>query len=193
MYVNSALMSEFDRVTAPVRLGGADLPDVVQCLDAAAVRAVPSLLGWSLTVRVDGANVTLTSVDPSMRGAVVRASYRIPLTASLTAGCDGGMVFYASAPYAFSRLNQEFLPAICTGRRQAGIDQDLNPDLICGLSGIRQMSTIDRAISFLLTGGETPDRANLHLQALAGSTQTTVHQAAQALLGGFTSTALAEA
>ena len=166
-------------------------PHVVQRLDAAATRAVPTLLGWSLTVRVDGANVTLTSVDPSMRGAVVRASYRIPLTA-FTAGCDGGMVFYASAPYAFSRLNQEFLPAICTGRRQAGIDQDLNPDLMCGLSGVRQMSTIDRAISFLLTGGETPDRANLHLQALAGSTQTTVHQAAQALLGGFTATALAE-
>ena len=109
MYINSALMSEFDRVTAPVRLCGVDLPDVVQRLDAAATRAVPSLLGWSLTVRVDGANVTLTSVDPSMRRAVVRASFRIPLTAFLTAGCDGGMVFYASAPYAFSRLNQEFL------------------------------------------------------------------------------------
>ena len=192
MYINSALMSEFDRVTAPVRLCGVDLLDVVQRLDAAATRAVPSLLGWSLTVRVDGANVTLISVDPLLRRAVVRASYRIPLTAFLTAGRDGGMVFYASAPYAFSRLNQEFLPAKCTGRRQAGIDQDLNPDLICGLSGVRQMSTINRAISFLLTGDETLDIANLHLQALARSTQTTVHQAAQALVGGFTPTALPE-
>lgn len=192
MYIDSALMSEFDRVTAPVRLCDVDLPAVVQRLDAAAAHAVPSLLGWSVTVRVDGANVTLTSVGPAPGDAVVRASYRIPLTAFLTAGRDGGMVFYASAPYAFSRLSDEFLPALCTGRRQAGIDQDLNPDLICGLSGVRQMSTINRAINFLLTGGETSDIANLHLQTLAGAAQTTVHQAAQALLGGFTSTALAE-
>ena len=169
MYINPSLMSEFDRMTAPARLGGVDLPDTAQRLDAAATRAVPSLLGWRLTVRVDGANVTLTSVEPSMRNAVVRASFRIPLTAMLTDGRDGRMVFYASAPYAFSRLNTEFLPALCTGRRQVGIDQDLDPDLMCGLSGVRQMARLNR------------------------SSQTTVHQAAQALLGGFTSTALADA
>jgi len=192
MYINSALMSEFDRVTAPVRLGGVDLPDVVRRLDAAATAAVPSLLGWSLTVRVDGANVTLTSVDPALRDTVVRASFRIPLTAFLTAGRDGGMVFYGGAPYAFSRLNNEFLPGLCTGRRQSGIDQDLDPDLVCGLSGVRQMSTINRAIGFLLSGGETADLANLHLQSLAASAHTTVHQAAQALLGGFPAPVLAE-
>jgi len=145
MYINSTLVSEFDRVTASVRPGDLDLPAVVQRLDAAATHAVPSLLGWRLTVRVDGANVTLTSVQPSMRNAVVRASVRIPLTAFDAAGRDGRMVFYASAPYAFSRLNNEFLPAICTGRRQAGIDQDLNPDLLCGLSGVRPTSTRNRS------------------------------------------------
>ena len=145
MYINSTLVSEFDRVTASVRSGDLDLPAVVQRLDAAATQAVPSLLGWRLTVCVDGANVTLTSVQPSMRGAVVRASFRIPLTAFDSAGRDGRMVFYASAPYAFSRLDNEFLPAICTGRRQAGIDQDLNPDLMCGLSGVRPTATLSRS------------------------------------------------
>ena len=169
MYINSTLMSEFDRVTAPMRPSGVDLPAVVQRLDAAATSAVPSLLGWRLTVRIDGANVTLTSVQPSMRSAVVRASFRIPLTAFVAAAPEGRMTFYATAPYAFSRLNSEFLPAICTGRRQAGIDQDLNPDLMCGLSGVRPTSTLDR------------------------STRTTVHQAAEAVLGGFAGTALVEA
>ncbi|HSU37426.1 MAG TPA: hypothetical protein VLJ88_17355 [Propionibacteriaceae bacterium] len=145
MYINSTLVSEFDRATASVRPGDLDLPAVVQRLDAAATHAVPSLLGWRLTVRVDGANVTLTSVQPSMRNAVVRASFRIPLTALDPAALDGRMVFYASAPYAFSRLNREFLPAICTGRRQAGMDQDLNPDLGCGLSGVRPTSTRNRS------------------------------------------------
>ena len=145
MYINFTLVSEFDRITASVRPGDLDLPAAVQRLDAAAMHAVPSLLGWRLTVCVDGANVSLTSVQPSMRSAVVRASFRIPLTAFDSAARDGRMVFYASAPYAFSRLNNEFLPAICTGRRQAGIDQDLDPDLRCGLSGVRPTSTRNRS------------------------------------------------
>jgi hypothetical protein len=182
MYANSAFITEFDRITAPVRISGLDLIDAVHRLDVAAAHAVRSLLGWSLTVRVDGANVTLTSIQPWTSAADVRASFRVPLSAFLTAGRDGSMVFYAAAPHAFSRLTEEFLPAVSTGKRRIGIDQDLNPELVSGLSGVRQMSTIDRAISFLLTGGETLEVARLQLQALARSTQTTVHQAAQAML-----------
>jgi hypothetical protein len=54
------------------------------------------------------------------------------------------------------------------------------------------MSTINRAINFLLSGGETADLANLHLQTLAGAAHTTVHQAAQAVLGGFPAPTLSE-
>ena len=68
-------------------------------------------------MRVSGANVTLTSIDPSATAADVRASLRVPLSAFLTGGLDGGMVFYAAEPHAFYHYAGDFVPllgpAIC--------------------------------------------------------------------------------
>ena len=182
MDANALLVAEFDQLTAPLMCSGLGLTAAMQSLEGIARAAVPSLLGWSLTVKVDGARVTLTSIGPSTTADDVRASLRIPLSAFLTADLDGGMVFYASKPHAFSRLAVEFVPALGPATCLLRTDQDLNPDLTSVLNGAREMSTINRAMSVLVAGGDTTESARGRLQAAAHATHRTVHQTAGDLL-----------
>ena len=153
MHANAMLVADFDRLTAPLMRSGLGLTDSMQALEETVRSAISSLLGWSLTVKVDGTNVTLTSIHPSAAAADVRASLRVPLSAFLTADLDGGMVFYASEPHAFFRLAVAFVPALGPAICVLRTDQDLNPDLSSVVSGVRGMSTINRAIDVLINGG----------------------------------------
>jgi len=156
MYVKPLLVTEFKLLTEPLMMSSLDLPRSVQRLEDTAISAVRSLLGWSLSLSVDGANVTLTSMQPRVVPADVRASLRIPFSAFLTVGLDGGLVFYGGAPHAFFRLADSFIPAF--GPSPCRIDEDLNPSLTLGLSGVRKMKTINRAAGVLISHGGNPDR-----------------------------------
>jgi hypothetical protein len=185
MYASALQVAEFDQLTAPLMMSGSDLPHSIQRLEATARLAVPSMLGWSLTVKVSGADVTLTSIDPSATAADVRASLMVPLSAFLTVGLDGGMVFYAAEPHAFYRYAGDFIPilgpAICLLRT----DQNLNPNMAAGLRGVREMTVINEAIAVMITGGDTADTARDWLQATARSAHLTLRQSAQNLLAKF--------
>src|ERR1700712_5732318 len=164
MYANTLLVAKFDRLTAPLMMSGSDLTHSVTLLEKKVRLAVPSLLGWSLTVVVDGRDVTMNSINPLASADDVRASIRVPLSAFMTAGPTGWMVFYAEAAHAFFRVGSDFVPEygpyICLLRT----DQEHNPNLSSNLSGVREMSTILRAIDVLLAGGYTPETARDHLQ-----------------------------
>jgi hypothetical protein len=185
MHVNPALVIEFDRLTAPLMVARLDLPRTIQRLEEAANTAVRSLLGWSLAITVNLADVTLTSMGPRVTAADIRASLRIPLTAFLTAGPAGSVVFYAAAPHAFIRLAANFTPTVGPAECVLHIDQDLNPDLTTGLTGVRQMATINRAIDTMINQGETPEHARQHLQAMARLANTTLHQSAELMLSNY--------
>ena len=185
MYASARQVAEFDQLTAPLMMSGSDLPHSVQRLEETA--DWPSLRCWAgvSRVRVSAPNVTLTSIDPSATAADVR-SLRVPLSAFLTGGLDGGMVFYAAEPHAFHHYAGDFVPvlgpAICLLRT----DQDLNPNLAAGLRGVREMAVINQAIAVLITGGDTADTARDWLQATAHSAHLTLRQSAQNLLAKLT-------
>ena len=178
MYANTLLVATFDRLTAPLMMAGSDLTRSLTLLEKTVRLAVPSLLGWSLTVRVQGGDVTMNSINPLASADDVRSSLRVPLSAFMTAGLTGCMVFYAEAAHAFFRVASDFVPvlgpAICLLRT----DQDLNPNLSSNLSGVREMSTITRAIDVLISAGSTPEMARDHLQASARSRHVTLDQSA---------------
>jgi hypothetical protein len=159
MYANTLLVAEFDRLTAPLMTAGSDLTSSLTVLDKTVRLAVPSLLGWSITVKVGGDDVTMNSINPLAGAADVRASLRVPLSAFMTTALVGSMVFYAEAPHAFFRVAAEFVPllgpAICPLRT----DQDLNPNLSSTLSGVRGMSIGDWQLQ------ARPDRAARYPQA----------------------------
>ena len=188
MYASARQVAEFDHLTAPLMMSGSDLPQSIQRLEATARQAVSSLLGWSLTMKVSGANVTLTSIDPSATAADVRASLRVPLSAFLTAGLDGGLVFYAAGPHAFHHYAADFVPVLGPAVCLLRTDQDLNPNLAAGLRGAREMAVINQAIALLITGGDTADTARDRLQATAQSAHLTLRQSAQILLAKLAAT-----
>ena len=141
MYASDVAIASFEELTAPLLSSGLGLTAALRTLETVVTAAVPSLLGWSLTIGVNGAGVTLMSVSPSATSVDVRASLSVPVSAFVSVGLSGGMVFYASAPYAFSRLTRDNVstlgPALCLLR----LDQDLNPDLASVVSGVRRRST----------------------------------------------------
>ena len=165
MDANDQLVADFDQLTAPLIASGLDLTESMQALENTVRSAVSSLLGWSLTVKVDRTRVTMTSIHPVATATDIRASLRVPLSAFLTAGLDGGMVFYASQPYAFFRLAADFVPALGPAICLLRTDQDLNPDLSTVRSGGRKMSAINRAINVLVTGGDVLARHAWDLRA----------------------------
>jgi hypothetical protein len=178
MYANTLLVAKFDRLTAPLMMSGSSLTRSLTLLDKTVRLAVPSLLGWSLTVTVDGGDVTMNSINPLATATDIRASMRVPLSAFMTAGLTGCMVFYAEAPHAFFRVASDFVPvlgpAICLLRT----DQDLNPNLSSNLSGVREMATITRAIDVLVAAGDSQDLARDRLQADARLAQITLDRSA---------------
>ena len=183
MYANTLQVAEFDRLTAPLMMAGSDLTRSLTLLEKTVRLAVPSLLGWSLTVTVEGAgDVTMNSINPLAGAADVRASLRVPLSAFMTAGLAGCMVFYAEAAHAFFRVASDFVPVLGPAICMLRTDQDLNPDLSSNLSGVRELSTITRAIELLVAGGKSNDLARDHLQADARLAEITLDQSAWELL-----------
>jgi len=137
MYASDVAIASFEELTAPLISSGLGLTAALRGLETVVATAVSSLLGWSLTIKVDGACMTLTSVGPSARSVDVRASLRVPLSAFVPGGLTGGIVFYASAPYAFCRLTRDFVPTLGPALCRLRLDQDLNPDLASVVSGVR--------------------------------------------------------
>lgn len=182
MYASPALVAEYDRLTQALTDVGLDLPASIQRLDTAATLAVPSLLGWNLTMFVNGSPVTLTSVQPWAQAADIRASLRMPISILVTNQTYGGLVFYAAAPHAFTRLAVNLICGVGPARRHLRVDQDLNPDLTPGLSGLRNLTSINHAIRALIEDGETPQAARHHLHSNATSANISLTETAERLL-----------
>ena len=68
MYANDILVANFDQLTAPLMISGLGLTDSMHSLEKTVMLAVPTLLGWSLTVKVDGARATMTSIHAGGHG-----------------------------------------------------------------------------------------------------------------------------
>lgn len=80
-----------------------DLEIVLTTLLDDVTAVVPSLLGVTMTLQLDGHRVALTAIDPD-RPVPVRASVQLPLDPLAGAGPGSNVVFYAREPGAFDGL-----------------------------------------------------------------------------------------
>ena len=103
-----------------------DLEAVLTALLDDVTAVVPSVLGVTMTLRLDGHRVSLTAIDPD-RPVPVRASVQLPLDPLAGAGPGSNVVFYAQESRAFDVLAAE--------ARQA-----LGPDWMVAVD--RQLSTV---------------------------------------------------
>ena len=169
--------------------------------------AVPSYRGMYLTVVEDDEPVGLSAFDSTEDGAIT-TSLRLPF-AALAPGFHVGsrVVFYAASPGAFVDLAADIghalhAPIIFDGLRprltespegdgQHGdrhrdghesivLDADLPPaTLVSRLTGLDDVSTINRAVGMLIDQGHHPDEAHatLHRHAVTAGVEPHIYAA----------------
>ena len=178
---------------------------------AAVSAAAPSYRGMCLTVVENGHPVQVASFVSPLDAASIATSLRLPL-AALGPGfhVDSQLVFYAETPGAFVDLaadlgyaldiatrtdvRQTRLPRSpeadgrqgadrLSGHRLIVLDGDLPPaTVVSGVTGLDDLSTINRAIGILIDQGHHPDRAHATLGQYAAAAGVAIHDYAARLL-----------
>jgi hypothetical protein len=182
----TALVTHFHPFSNSISLDGNGLDDA---LDASLVAftadieaAVPSYLGIQLTILQNGHPVTLTRITPHRTATT---SLRIPLTVlGPRFDPDSRVTLYAATAGAFVDLAADLSYALhvptstdpstdagsskgddrrhgqVDGNRRITLDVDLPPNPpVSGVSGLSELSTINRAIGVLIGRGHHPDLA----------------------------------
>jgi hypothetical protein len=163
---------------------------------------IPSYRGLQVTILFSDQPVTLTELIPQQTDGAVTTSLRVPLSL-LGPGHDEGsrIIFYASTPGAFvdlaADLGYVLKAAVRTdhldGHGAASdaatsaelpislvLDGDLSPDLAdSGLTGLPELSSINRALGILIDRGHNAGDAYdiLRLEATAAGVATHVFAA----------------
>lgn len=182
--------------------GDAELGPRLTALVTALRAAVSSYCGLDLTVHDVIHPVSLTSFPPTADGEEIATSLRLALVA-LSSGFDSQsrVIFYATVPGAFVDLAADLghalrLPTLLPGDRTAHpggggngtaglivLDADLPPPAsVSRLSGLHEMSTINRAVGMLIDQGHHPDDAHTLLRQHAAAAGVDTHIYAARLL-----------
>lgn len=159
MDISTALfadLSELDQDLYPLT---DDLMDSVRSLKRDAALAVRSLLGLTLTLTSNSQPITLTSIADWVEPADIRSSLAIDLASSAAPGIVGEVTFYAERPNAFAELAVDLTYILPVRGSNVRLDTALTPDLTSGLSGLRDLSLVNRALGVLISRGHTRQSA----------------------------------
>ena len=209
MEISTDLAVDLQQLTAV--LGGsppehADLQGRLWTLTEDAVIAVRSFLGLSVTLSIDGQDVTVTSMSGLVELSDVRSSLRVPLHA-VSPNLSGHVVFYAGRTGAFVQLAADLRAEL--GGGQAAVElvegrldtragspgpgadnsgagssgrRGTVATVVSGITGAAEMSSVNRAVGLLIGRGYTPEDARAHLREEAARATTPLHVTAQRLL-----------
>lgn len=206
MEVPTALLSDLAQLADSVDLDAGLLQTPLSALVAELRAAVGSYRGLQLTVVRDGQPVTLTDIsDPDEDGSIV-TSLRVPLSVlGPSHDARSRVVFYASVAGSLidlatdlgyvlktATITDDPKPdgAVRDGDGLAGpahvrppvliLDTDVPPNpAVSGLTGLSEMSAVDRAVGIMIERGHHPDVAYdaLSEQAAAAGVETHVYAA----------------
>jgi len=158
-----ALASDLEQLTAALEAAPRhrlELSRSLRSLAQDAGKAVSSYLGLSITVTIDGHDVTMTSLTDMVEPRDISSSLRVPLE-SFVPHLNGTVVFYASRPDAFVELATD-LGTEVAGAGDAGVEAGPEP-LVSGVTGARELSSVHRAIGVLMDRGFLPEDAHREL------------------------------
>lgn len=136
-----------------------------------AARAVRSFLGVSITVTLDGQDVTLTSTSEMLEPADIRSTLRVPLSA-IDPQLVGTVVFYAGRTDALVALADELRAMVPAPSQDevlldAAADPLTSAEIVSGVTGAQDLAAVNRAIGLLIGRGHPPDDARAELERLA--------------------------
>ena len=176
---------------------GVDLPGMVEAVHDALLAAVPSGLGLSITIRGGATDVIVTTVEP---GAVAAASLWVPLEALADVQRGSCVVFYAGTPGSLVdlaadlgwTLRLEIVWADLPLENTLVLDRHLVLDPDAGsVSGLSELSVVDRAVGVLLARGHTPDLAVRELRTAADKSHLSVPAVAARLMSDLVASSAA--
>lgn len=165
---------------------GVDLEAGLRTLIADLRRAVASYTGLTLTITLDGQDVSVTVRDDEATTPVRMkhaTSLLIPLDALTPAGTAGTLLLYAATPGAFVDLAADLSFALGGNGSRLVLDGHLDPPAVStGITGLREHSAINQAIGVLIGRGHTPESAREELHRLAALDHDDLPAAAERLI-----------
>jgi hypothetical protein len=209
--IPAALLSHLARLASSIELDPNVLQAPLKNLVGDLRAAIPSYRGLHMIILHTGQPVTLTDLLPAETDGVVRTSLRVPL-GLLGPDDDGGsrVTFYAGTPGSLVDLAADLSYALkasvttvhpdgdhdaLDGDGQAVVpppraphlrlllDADLPPKVeVSGLTGLAELSAINRAVGILIDRGHTPDDAYDILRRAAAAVGKETHVFAARIL-----------
>lgn len=179
MFPSPSLSAKLRDLVATVDLDDVDVDRSVRELRRAFEIAVPSFLGLLMTVRVDGHDVALTSMDGDELAAAIGTSLRMPLSLMSDVAPGSQMVLYARNPGAFVDLAADLRYALSLKDSDLVLDEHLpSSPPRSGLVGVEEMSIVNRAVGILIGRGNSPEEARGQLERQATKTRLLLYQIA---------------
>ena len=185
------LLDQLDRLLADVGAPSADLPRSLDALLTSVSRAIPSFAGLVVKLRRHGHPVTLTafhSSDGQAAGTSLWWTTPHPGTHQETS-----LTLYAHHPGAFVDLAADLgyllrsRPHLTDGWRAEDLvrlDRDLPPPTqATAITGIEELSVINRATGVLIDRGTDPEQAMHELARHAAAAGLNPYTYARTLLG----------
>lgn len=169
MDISTALAADLAALTEtldPDAPHDADPEMLLRAFTDAVRSAVNSYLGMSLSIVVNGYEISFTTPDAA--GSDAATSLLIPLAALVSTSESGRLLLYAARSGAFVDLAADLSDCLGPDHTMLVLDQHLTrPVGESGMAGLDAYSTINRAIGVLIADGHTPESAHKELHRRA--------------------------
>ncbi len=183
MDLSAALAADLRSLSAVIHNADGGLEPVLRSLATELQSAVDSYVGLTITIASQGHRISFTTSEP---GAIATTSLSIPLAAVAGSETGSSLVLYATTPGAFVDLAADLAWVLEVKPSALVLDQHLAvPAPSSGVTGLRELATINRAIGALIEYGYTPESARAELRRQADLDSGEVPAAAQRILDGL--------
>ena len=162
---------------------GDGLESLLRDLGASCALAVASCLGYSITLVVDSAAISVTLLEEPPRGRRIVTSVTIPLNSLVNVAVGSETTFYATNRGGLVDLAADLSYALGFSPEVARFDLRLTPDAPgTGITGLDNATSHNQALGILLDHGLDLDQARVELDRLACQAHTTPEIAATRLI-----------
>lgn len=180
---SASLAADLARLSDAAQNPGDGLEPVLERLVADLRRAIGSYLGLTMTIAVEGHEISFTQ---SERAEPAGTSLQIPLAPVAGSEPGSALVLYAAVPGAFVDLAADMAWILALEPATLVLDAHLGvPVSSEAVIGLREHATINRALGALIEQGFAPDAARAELRRRADLDDGDVPAAAQRILDGL--------
>jgi hypothetical protein len=188
--ISAALAADLAALTDSLGNPEIDLQTQLRAIAADLKRAVASYTGMTMTITLDGHDISFTTAD-GVDTAATETSLNIPLSALTAAQDDGSLVIYAATVGAFVDLAADLSFVLNIDNAALVLDEPAPHRFTAthdrpGMRGLDEFSRMNQAIGILISRGHTPETARLELHRLANLDGGHLHKAADAVLMSLT-------